>query len=132
MSTLKRKECENGMLFAVMALVVAILVITDFPCQGANNVIYGCYQKNNGQLRIVEKPSECRASEIPISWNQVGPPGPRGPQALKAQVACLRVFQYWVIQIPHPMVTLIPGGRLSFQAKSGLPRQTCRPPGMPL
>jgi hypothetical protein len=67
-------------LFTVMVLVIGMLVVTSPNCQGANNVFYGCYQKNNGQLRIVEKPSECRASEIPISWNQVGPQGPRGLQ----------------------------------------------------
>ena len=45
-----------------------------------DELIYGCYKKNNGQLRIVENPGQCRPSELPISWNQVGPQGPAGPQ----------------------------------------------------
>jgi hypothetical protein len=36
------------------------------------NMIYGCYKKQNGQLRIVNGPSECEPSEIPISWNLIG------------------------------------------------------------
>ena len=35
----------------------------------AENIpIYGCYQKNHGQLRVVDSWSECLQSEIPISW----------------------------------------------------------------
>jgi hypothetical protein len=29
--------------------------------------IFGCYQKNNGQLRIVQSHNECRPSELPIT-----------------------------------------------------------------
>ncbi len=62
----------------VMGMILAMLVIMVFPCYGADGLIYGCYQKNNGQLRIVNKTSECRPSEVAISWNQIGPPGPAG------------------------------------------------------
>jgi hypothetical protein len=44
------------------------------------NVITGCYQKVNGQLRIVTSASQCRASEIAISWGITGPQGPAGPE----------------------------------------------------
>jgi len=43
------------------------------------NVLTGCYQKNNGQLRIVTSASQCRPSEVAISWNKLGPQGPAGP-----------------------------------------------------
>ena len=33
-----------------------------------NVVIYGCYQKIHGQLRIVSSTDQCLASELPISW----------------------------------------------------------------
>lgn len=33
-----------------------------------NVVIYGCYQKINGQLRLVSSTDNCLASELPISW----------------------------------------------------------------
>ena len=32
------------------------------------NIIYGCYQKENGQLRLVSDPGECKKSENSISW----------------------------------------------------------------
>ena len=46
--------------------------------------IHACYQKNQGQLRVIdaEEGAECRSSEDPLVWNQTGPqgePGPRGP-----------------------------------------------------
>jgi hypothetical protein len=43
------------------------------------NVLTGCYQKINGQLRIVSSASQCRPSEVAISWNKLGPQGPAGP-----------------------------------------------------
>jgi len=45
-----------------------------------DELIYGCYKKNNGQLRIVKDPGQCRPPEVPITWNQLGPVGPTGPQ----------------------------------------------------
>ena len=70
-------------LFAVCVLVIAILVITNFPSHGADNVIYGCYDKHGGDLRIVSNRSHCKKNEVPISWNQVGPQGPKGDTGAK-------------------------------------------------
>jgi hypothetical protein len=53
----------------------------------AVTVIQACQQKSSGMLRIVGAAADCNVhSEIPISWNSVGPagpagaPGPAGPQ----------------------------------------------------
>ncbi len=54
------------------------------PPTPTGNVISGCYQKINGQLRIVSDVSKCRPSEIGISWNMVGPQGPQGPSGVVA------------------------------------------------
>jgi len=55
-------------------MILAISVVSGFPCYGQGNpIIYGCYQKNNGQLRVVTDSNSCRNSEIPISWYSVGP-----------------------------------------------------------
>ena len=48
------------------------------PTTPSENVIYGCYQKVNGQLRIVSASSQCRPSELLISWNILGLQGPTG------------------------------------------------------
>jgi hypothetical protein len=44
----------------------------------ATSVIQACVRKN-GRLRLVARPSDCRASERPVSWNVRGPQGPAGP-----------------------------------------------------
>jgi hypothetical protein len=44
------------------------------------NTIEGCYGKLGGVLRVIDtaKNQKCSAVEVPISWNQTGPPGPQG------------------------------------------------------
>ena len=46
----------------------------------SSGVINGCYQKNVGNLRVIDPGSgdKCRPSEIPISWSQTGPKGATG------------------------------------------------------
>jgi len=66
----------------VTGMILVMLVIMVFPCSGADVIYYGCYQKNNGQLRIVGSSNECRPPEVSIYWNQVGPQGPTGPAGL--------------------------------------------------
>ena len=46
----------------------------------AGGVINGCYEQKNGLLRVIDAGADCRKSEAPIHWNQVGPAGPRGEQ----------------------------------------------------
>lgn len=40
----------------------------------SGDVIHACYQKINGQLRIVSDPSQCRPSEMPISLSSAPEP----------------------------------------------------------
>jgi hypothetical protein len=60
------------------------LAAKPLPPAPVGNIIYGCYQKNNGQLRIVGGPGLCRSSEVAISWNMVGPQGPQGTSGVVA------------------------------------------------
>ena len=53
----------------------------------SSGVIHGCYQKDNGQLRVIDpssskdkNASSCRKEETPLDWSQTGPQGPAGPQ----------------------------------------------------
>src|SRR3954454_14664 len=59
---------------------VALAAIPD-----SSGVIHGCYQKNVGNLRVIDPDAgdKCRPPEITISWNQTGPVGPVGPQGPK-------------------------------------------------
>jgi len=54
---------------------------------GPDGVIHGCYQKENGQLRVIDptnagdkNSSACKENEQPLDWNQRGAPGAPGPQ----------------------------------------------------
>jgi hypothetical protein len=50
---------------------------------GAGGVIDGCYQKNEGQLRVIDPATTaCRSSEVPISWNAQGARGVEGDQGV--------------------------------------------------
>jgi Collagen triple helix repeat (20 copies) len=62
---------------AVLAGGAALAAIPD-----SSGVINGCYQKNVGNLRVIDPSAgdSCRPSEIAISWSQTGPQGPPGPQ----------------------------------------------------
>jgi Collagen triple helix repeat (20 copies) len=45
----------------------------------ADGVIHGCYQKEEGNLRVIDDATQsCRPSEVAISWSQTGPQGPQG------------------------------------------------------
>jgi hypothetical protein len=63
---------------AALALAGAVAYAT-IPDSGG--VIHGCYQRNNGQLRVIDTGAgqTCNPSESAISWNQTGPSGPQGP-----------------------------------------------------
>jgi hypothetical protein len=71
--------------FAIVGgTILAYLLVFGFNCYAAN--IYGCQQKNDGQLRIVNNPGACRTSETPISWDVTGPQKPQvnGPSVYDA------------------------------------------------
>jgi probable HAF family extracellular repeat protein len=49
------------------------LVLTAMPLQAHQQTdIHGCYQKNNGRLRIVTKECDCKNSEETVSWGLTG------------------------------------------------------------
>lgn len=70
--------------FLVGAVVGAALVggVAFAAIPGSDGVIHGCYQKNVGNLRVIDPSAgdQCRPSEVPIDWSQTGPAGPQGPK----------------------------------------------------
>jgi hypothetical protein len=56
----------------VVVLGVAAGGIAYASIPGSNGVIHGCYQKINGQLRVIDPAAGggCTANESPLSWNQ--------------------------------------------------------------
>ena len=62
----------------VLAVLVTAGGVAYASIPSSDGTIRGCYQKENGQLRVVDKASDCRNSELAISWNQKGPTGVAG------------------------------------------------------
>lgn len=72
---------------ALLALGVAGIFVVGGVAGAAipdsdDDEIHACYQKNQGQLRVIdaEGGAECRASEESLVWNQTGPQGETGPR----------------------------------------------------
>jgi hypothetical protein len=65
---------------ALALVVVAAVGVAYASIPDSNGVIHGCYQKNNGQLRVIDPAvSSCNDSETALQWSQTGPQGPQGP-----------------------------------------------------
>jgi hypothetical protein len=76
---MKRKRLLSVALgVAVGAAIAGGIVWAAIP---AGVVINGCYQKSEGNLRVLDSATAaCRPSELPISWNQAGLQGAQGPK----------------------------------------------------
>jgi hypothetical protein len=79
----RRFTLKRSRWFLLGAVVGSVLVggAAFAAIPDSNGVINGCYQKNVGNLRVIDPSAgdNCRPSEIPISWSQTGPQGPAGP-----------------------------------------------------
>jgi hypothetical protein len=80
---LLRRVAAPIVLGAAALLAVAAVAGAAIP-DSDDGEIHGCYQKNQGQLRVIDAQAgqACRASEEALIWNQQGvqgEPGPRGP-----------------------------------------------------
>src|SRR5215831_13289598 len=63
----------------VGALVAGGAAYASIP--DSSGVIHGCYQKNSGNLRVVDPSTDtCLPSEVGLNWSQTGPTGPTGPK----------------------------------------------------
>lgn len=75
-----RRRSGALVLGAAALLAVAAVAGAAIP-DSDDGEIHGCYQKNQGQLRVIDAQAgdACRASEVPLVWNQEGVQGPSGP-----------------------------------------------------
>lgn len=68
---LSKEKGGGNMKKIILAIIlsVAVIVITEMPCQAQGKLIYGCYGDKSGNLRIVGNLNECKKNEVPISWS---------------------------------------------------------------
>lgn len=62
----------------VLAVALVLGLSAGAPVAVAD-VVLGCKNKTTGAVRIVADAATCRPSEIAVSWNAQGEPGPAGP-----------------------------------------------------
>jgi hypothetical protein len=77
----------------LMATVSIALMIVFFSVPCFSQAIYGCYHNKNGKLRVVSDFSQCKKTELPITFN-TGEQGPPGPQVLQVHRVS-RGLQEW-------------------------------------
>ncbi|HET7736728.1 MAG TPA: hypothetical protein VFK52_12175 [Nocardioidaceae bacterium] len=74
---------------ASLGVVMFGATMADAFSPATGEVIYACYAKSNGAVRIVSESDTCSSSEIKISWNMkgrrgaTGAPGAAGEQGLQ-------------------------------------------------
>ena len=76
---MRRRDVIAALLGGAIAVVLAGGVAWA-AIPGDGGVIQGCYTKVGGILRVIDtaKGEHCLGIELPISWNQKGPPGKDG------------------------------------------------------
>jgi len=95
--------------FVALAIVGIALVaggIAYAAIPDGSGAIHGCYQKNQGTLRVIDTGTTqtCSSSEAPLTWSQTGPqgqpgqpgqqgpPGPTGPSDVWSVDGCCAVL----------------------------------------
>src|SRR3954451_9920514 len=83
MKGIARRRPSMPMVVGLAALVLAAGGVAFATIPDSGGTIHGCYQKGNGNLRVVEAAGDCRGNETAITWNQQGPPGPPGGSSVQ-------------------------------------------------
>ena len=61
--------------------LVGLAALAGAAVPTADGKINGCYDKSTGNLRVIDTAKDkCKVSEVAISWNQAGSPGPQGDE----------------------------------------------------
>ena len=75
----------RGILVVAGAIIVLAIAagVAYAAIPDSGGVIHGCYNTNNGQLRVIDPDAgdKCKTPESALSWSQTGPAGPTGPPA---------------------------------------------------
>jgi len=71
---------QSFIIVGTTTLLVLAGVVLTATIPGPSGVIYGCYNKSGGAIRVIDNAvTQCSANETQLTWNQVGPQGPVGP-----------------------------------------------------
>src|SRR6185503_18676131 len=73
-----RHRAKAGAALAVGTAVVAAGSFAFAAVPSPGGVINGCYNRSNGQMRVIDPPQQCTSAERALSWNAEGPTGATG------------------------------------------------------
>lgn len=104
-----------SLLVASLVLIIAAGGVAGAAIPGSDGTIRGCYQKD-GQLRVVDVGEDCRPSERMLRFNQQGPPGISGLQAIRAASEHDSSTRKFVLASCPPGKTVIGTGAFIFNA----------------
>ena len=62
----------------IYTLPASVQAQANKPPLNMSPLIFGCVNTGSGQLRIVNPGEACARAEAPVTWNLVGPQGPKG------------------------------------------------------
>jgi hypothetical protein len=135
----RRHRPSPGTAFGFAALVIALGGVAFAAIPDSNGTIHACYQKNSGNLRVVDSSHDCRPSERALSWNQRGPQGatgaagpagptgatgPRGATGLPGATGASTVYEDHVVELQsiaggvYVASITVPAGRYLVSAKT--------------
>ena len=87
----------------------------------ADGQINGCYQKNEGQLRVIDPGTDaCRPSEIRIVWSQAGGPGLQGDPGAPGSAGRDGLDGTSVSVLPEPAGSNCPAGGIKLVGANGV------------
>lgn len=77
---LRRPTLYEGVAITIALGGVAVVGSVAYATIPTDGVIYGCYSKSGGNLRVIDASvTKCGAKETSLSWNVEGAEGPEGP-----------------------------------------------------
>jgi Collagen triple helix repeat (20 copies). len=84
-SNIFRASGRRTAVISVLAVLsTAIIAFASIPSDG---VIYSCYSRSGGSLRIIDGTvTQCKSGETSLNFNQTGPQGPQGLQGVQGPI----------------------------------------------
>jgi hypothetical protein len=74
-----KNSCITVVSTTSLVFIGAVLTYATIPAP--DGVIYGCYNKSGGSIRVIDTAvTKCSSNETQLTWNQTGPQGPIGLQ----------------------------------------------------
>lgn len=103
-----RRILDSRLTVLLLGLMLGMTLVAGIAVAQQGDAIHACAKNVNGQLRLVDGPADCRASETPFAWSVTGPQGPEGAQGPIGPQGPSGAVAFYQVE-SEPMV-VVPGG----------------------